>query len=310
MNFVALDFETANANRDSVCEVGLSFVENDRIVDTRSWLVKPEDNYYLDFNISIHGITPEDTFDKPEFSEIWKEVFPLIDGKVVIAHYAAFDMHVLRDVLDLYELDYPNINTMCSCTLAKRAFPGLISYSLEPVCDFLDIPLLNHHRAGDDAEACAEIVLKCLKKGNITDFSQLIDMYRIIMGSMCNDNKSYIGPQSKRDYSQKTSLDARMIVGDDSKHDVDNLFYGKSVVFTGTLTSMLRKDAMQIIADIGGIPCNDITSSTNFLVVGQQNFSIVGESGLSGKQKKAFQLLKKGQDIEIISEFDFMQNIP
>lgn len=72
---------------------------------------------------------------------------------------------------------------------------------------------------------------------------------------------------------------------------------------------MLRKDAMQIIADIGGIPENDITFRTNFLVVGQQDFRIVGESGLSGKQKKALQFLKKGQQIEIISEYDFIQNI-
>jgi DNA polymerase-3 subunit epsilon len=51
------------------------------------------------------------------------------------------------------------------------------------------------------------------------------------------------------------------------------------------------------------------TSQTNFLVVGQQDFRIVDEDGLSGKQKKALQLLKKGQKIEIISEQDFIQNV-
>jgi DNA polymerase-3 subunit epsilon len=310
MNFVALDFETANTNRHSVCEIGLAFVENNSIVDTRSWLVKPKDNYFLDFNISIHGITPEDTRDKPEFDAIWKEIHPLIEGKVVIAHNAAFDMYVLRDVLDLYDLDYPNINTMCSCTLAKRAFPGLISYSLAPVCDYLDIPLLNHHRAGDDAEACAEICLNAFEKSGITDFSMLLDTHHIILGALCSENRSYIGPQTKRDYSKRSELDARNITGDTSKQDPDNLFYGKSVVFTGTLTFLLRKDAMQIIADIGGVPENDVTSRTNFLVVGQQDFRVVGESGLSGKQKKAFTLMKKGQEIEIISERDFMENIP
>ncbi|GHT62287.1 hypothetical protein AGMMS50239_15190 [Bacteroidia bacterium] len=90
---------------------------------------------------------------------------------------------------------------------------------------------------------------------------------------------------------------------------IENLFYGKSVVFTGTLTSIQRKDAMQIIADVGGIPENDITLKTNFLVVGQQNFNVVGKGGLSSKQKKALQLLEKGQGIEIISEQDFLKYI-
>jgi DNA polymerase-3 subunit epsilon len=72
---------------------------------------------------------------------------------------------------------------------------------------------------------------------------------------------------------------------------------------------MTRNQAKQIIADIGGFPENDITQRTNFLVVGQQDFRVVGESGLSGKQKKALQLLQKGQKIEIMSELDFRQNI-
>ncbi|MDR1896943.1 MAG: 3'-5' exoribonuclease [Prevotellaceae bacterium] len=310
IEFVALDFETANEARSSVCEIGLSFVENGEIVNTRSWLVKPEDNHYSSYNISIHGIAPKDTLDKPEFDVVWKEIFPLIDGKMVIAHTAAFDMYVLRDVLDLYGLDYPNIKTMCSCTLSRRTFPRLISYSLAPICDYLNIPLLNHHRAGDDAEACAKICLKAFEKTGVSDFSMLADTHRIIPGTMSHESKSYTGPGTKGKLYDHKDIDARTIEGDASKHDVENLFYGKVVVFTGTLMGIVRKDAWQIIADIGGIFEKSVTSRTNFLVVGQQDFKIVGESGLSGKQKKAMQLLQKGQDIEIISEKDFLENIP
>jgi len=307
MSFIALDFETANSNRSSICEVGLAFIEDGKIVDTRSWLVKPLNNYYDTFNISIHGINPEDTLNSPEFNELWEEIRPLIEGKIIVAHNAAFDMYALKDVLNLYGLEYPNIKTFCSCTLAKRTLPGLISYSLAPVCNYLNIPLANHHRASDDAEACANICLKISEKCLVTDLSMLLDTHRIIMGIMSKDSKTYTAPQSKRDYTKK--LDAKNIIGDCSKQDSDNLFHGKSVAFTGTLTSMQRKNAMQIIADIGGFPENDITFKTNFLVVGQQNFNVVGESGLSGKQKKALQLLQNGQSIEIISEQDFIQNI-
>ena len=307
MDFIALDFETANSSRASVCQIGLCVVKDNVITDTYSWLVKPEDNYYLDFNISIHGITPEKTKNEPEFDEVWKEVTPLIEGQLVIAHNAAFDMYVLKDSLDLYNLEYPNINTMCSYILSKRAFPGLLSYNLASVAFRLGIEQEDYHNAEDDARVCAEIALKVFEKGNINNFSDLTELYRIVPGSMCSENKGYISSFSKKDSSK--ILDARKITGDSSKHDPDNLFYGKSIVFTGTLTSMPRKDAMKIIADIGGTPENDITSRTNFLIVGQQSCGVVGRDGLSGKQKKAMQLLQKGQEIEILSEFDFYQNI-
>ncbi len=84
INFVAIDFETATSERSSVCEIGLSFVENGKIIDTRSWFVKPEDNLYDEFNILIHGITPEDTKNSPEFFVVWKEILPLIHGKFPI----------------------------------------------------------------------------------------------------------------------------------------------------------------------------------------------------------------------------------
>ncbi len=215
-------------------------------------------------------------------------------------------MYVLRDVLNLYGLEYPDIKTFCSYTLSKRVFHGLYSYNLQSVCDYLNISL-EHHRAGNDANACAEICLKCFEEGQITDFEQLSDKYRMKPGIMSSNDKNYTGPYSIR--KDKEVLDARQISGDTSKHIPDNLFYEKYVVFTGTLSAMERKNAMQVIADIGGIPENGITQKTNFLVVGQQNFKIVGKAGLSGKQKQALQRLEKGQDIEIISEQDFLQNI-
>ncbi len=72
---------------------------------------------------------------------------------------------------------------------------------------------------------------------------------------------------------------------------------------------MSRTEAQQLIADIGGYPEKGITNSTNILVVGQQDFRVVGESGMSSKQKKAIEMKEKDLDIEIMSEHDFLQNI-
>ena len=62
---------------------------------------------------------------------------------------------------------------------------------------------------------------------------------------------------------------------------------------------------LQKVKDVGGIPMDTVTKDTNVLVVGQQDYRVVGEDGMSSKQKKALKLLEKGNDIEILSETEF-----
>ena len=91
--------------------------------------------------------------------------------------------------------------------------------------------------------------------------------------------------------------------------DEGNYFYGKTVCFTGKCQFSTRQELLQKVMDIGGIPSNSVTNSTDVLVVGQQDYRVVGDSGQSSKQKKATQLLEKGQDIEILSEAEFLDRI-
>lgn len=91
--------------------------------------------------------------------------------------------------------------------------------------------------------------------------------------------------------------------------DEANYFYGKNVCFTGTCMYGARKELLQKIKDVGGIPSDSVTKKTEVLVVGQQDYRVVGDFGMSNEQKKAFQLLEKGQDIEILSETEFLSRI-
>ena len=90
MNFIAIDFETANGKRASICEVGICVVRNCEIDEKRSWLVQPEGNYYSYWNVQCHGITPEDTEEAPSFPEVWREIeaqyFDTFD--LLVAHNA------------------------------------------------------------------------------------------------------------------------------------------------------------------------------------------------------------------------------
>ncbi|MGA9290154.1 MAG: 3'-5' exonuclease [Anaerobacillus sp.] len=173
MNFIALDFETANSSRGSVCSIGLVEYENGQLVREYYRLIKPKQNYFAGINISIHGITAEDVADEPEFDVLWKEeIRELVEGKFLVAHNAQFDMSVLRAVLDQYNLPYPMLAYNCTVNISKKTWT-LPRYKLNVVSDYLGIEL-DHHHALDDARASALILLKAAEELRAVDVKDLV----------------------------------------------------------------------------------------------------------------------------------------
>jgi len=303
MDFITIDFETATSQRDSPCEIGLTFVENGRIVDTKSWLIRPMNNEFDNFNILIHGIKPEHVKEKPEFNELWVEIKPLIENKFLIAHNASFDISVLRRTLEAYQLPFPTVNYSCSYIFSKKVWQGLSSYDLKALCNLNNIEF-KHHRAGADSRATAELTLKAFELAGVFSIDDFPEKLKTTIGKLYDGG--YRPSETKR---VNKARDLTKIIGDATKHNQSSIFYGRTVVFTGTLSSMVRDEARQLIVDIGGIDGKSVTKDTDFLVVGQQDYRIVGEDGMSGKQEKAVKLIEKGSTLEIISEDDFLKNI-
>ncbi len=138
MRFTAIDFETANSYRSSICAVGLAIVEDGQIVERHHQLIRPEPLYFDPFNVMVHGITESDVADAPLFDKYWPRLRTLMHGPLV-AHNASFDISVLRHSLDQYGIAYPAINYYCTLVIARLAWPGQPSYSLDHVADTLAI---------------------------------------------------------------------------------------------------------------------------------------------------------------------------
>ncbi len=83
MDFVAIDFETANEKRNSVCELGVAIVEDDKIVESKSWLIRPPELRFNPFNTYIHGISEKDVVNQPEFDALWDEIKNYLGGNLV-----------------------------------------------------------------------------------------------------------------------------------------------------------------------------------------------------------------------------------
>ena len=163
MNFAAIDFETANECRSSVCSVGIVIVKKGKIVDRFYSLINPEPGYYKWFCSNVHGLTEADTENAPVFSKVWEQIAPKIEGLPLVAHNACFDEGCLKAAFQVYLMDYPDYSFFCTCRASRRIFRGMLpNHQLHTVAARCGYDLKAHHHALADAEACAAIALKIL----------------------------------------------------------------------------------------------------------------------------------------------------
>ena len=149
--FTAIDFETAQPKRWSICQVGIVRVERGVVVQELSVLVRPPKNEYWPRFTDIHGLSCRDTADQPEFDQVWPQIAPLIEGQTVVAHNMSFDGSCLKQALAYYNLGLPSYQAECTYKLyGKRLNVLAEQYGIA----------LNHHDALSDARACAQLFLR------------------------------------------------------------------------------------------------------------------------------------------------------
>lgn len=176
MTVVALDFETANERRDSACAIGLAWIEGGRVVRRASKLIRPPELRFSPGNIRVHGIVAADVRDQPPFGEAVAEFLPDLSRGLILAHNASFDIGVLRASLQAWGLPVPALRYLCTVQIARRLFPDPEGCGLGKVARRLGIRF-EHHDAGEDAYACAEIALAAVRQ---TEAADVPDLSRVL----------------------------------------------------------------------------------------------------------------------------------
>ena len=172
--FAAIDFETANGQRSSVCSVGIVLVENGEITDSIYSLIRPRPNFYTRWTTAIHGLSSADTLDADDFPVVWEGIAPQLEGMPLVAHNSPFDEGCLKAVHSLYGMSYPDYTFYCTCRLSRRQYPSLVNHQLHTVSAQCGYNLANHHHALADAEACAKIALKIKEKKGVSRLCDLL----------------------------------------------------------------------------------------------------------------------------------------
>ncbi|EHK2278650.1 3'-5' exoribonuclease [Clostridium perfringens] len=301
MDFVAIDFETANEKRNSACSIGLTVVKDNKIVEEKYFFIKPCEMRFQPMNIWIHGIRPEDVENERTFNEIWEEIKDYIDGNLVIAHNAAFDISVLRKTLDFYDIPYPDFEYACTVVMAKNYYKSLPNHKLGTVSEALGFEF-SHHHAGEDARACANILLNICKDLDIESVEELSDKLSIRIGAVYENGYKSSGRKGECKYSSNLRLKEKKKEGEIS-------LKCKNVVFTGPLSSMSRGEAIGNVIRCGGFVSSSVSKKTNYLITGIRDLNKLKENEKSIKLKKAENLIKENFDIKIINEEEFLSII-
>lgn len=287
-DYIVIDIETTGLLPycDEIIEVAAIKIKNNKIIDTFESLVKPE--LEIDkFVEELTGITNEDLKSAPSIIDVLPSYLDFIGDNILIGHNINFDINFLYDnSIDV--LNKPlNNNFVDTLRIARKLLKNLEHHRLDDLCDFYNIEKRNLHRSLNDCLLTQKIYLSLIE--DISNIEVFKDSFK------------------RKNFSK--AIKAKDIISDFSEVDKDNYIYKKFCVITGKLEKMTRKEAMQVIANIGGHNQDSITKKTNYLILGNNDYCKTIKDGKSSKQKKAEAYKLKGQDIEIIPEDVFYELI-
>ncbi len=277
-DYVVLDIETTGLDPifDEIIEIGAIKIKNGIVVDSFSQLVKPS-TPVSQFISELTGITNDMLKSAPTINEVLPKFIEFVSDMQIVGHNVNFDINFIYDnSIQISNKPFKNdfIDTL---RLSRKLFKELKNHKLTTICDFLKFDGIEHHRALSDCDATFKLY---------EYIKNYINSKQIVLQELFK-------PKSNK-------LKAQDIISTNECFDETNQFYDKYCVFTGTL-SVPRKNAMQLVVDLGGHCEDNVTKQTNFLVLGNIDYGKCKDTK-SAKYKKAEQCILNGQDLTIISE--------
>lgn len=250
------------------------------------WMEKYVDNYITE----LTGITNEMLASAPTPTSVIPAFLEFIGNSVLIGHNINFDINFLYDAAEKNCGVFLRNDFIDTLRIARKLYPELKHHRLSDIAGICHVPQSQAHRA----EADCVVTAQCYEyMRNAILANQAVEEFQ---------------SRFKRNYKQYSDTLSSIVATVD---DIDNTnpLFEKTVVFTGALSTTERKNAFQIVANLGGIPKDSITKKTNYLVIGNSDFAASVKNGKTTKMKQAEAYQQKGCEITIISENAFFEMI-
>lgn len=281
-NYVMIDTETTGLDPryDEIIELSALKIKNNEVVDTYTTLVKPSEPI-SSFISELTGITNEMVKDAPILEETISSFISFVGEDKVMGYNAHFDVNFIYDAAQKnLNQDFSN-DIIDVLRIARKIVKDSKNHKLKTIADYYDISYDLIHRGEADSLLC----LACYTRLK----TEALKLY--------GSEEMFINSFNKKSSKPKVTAIQTTKIEFDTEHPL----YEKECVFTGTLSHYPRREAMQLVVDYGGTNRNSVTKKTNYLILGDTDYSRVFD-GKSSKQKKAEKYKLGGQEIEIISE--------
>ncbi|ATO45500.1 hypothetical protein C5L30_001985 [Companilactobacillus farciminis] len=284
-DYTLLDFETTGYDPrwDRIIDIGALKVKDNNVVDKIDNLVKYEDDNTVPAMVEgMTGITSEMIEKDGVTAEIaMRNLVDFIDNDVIVGFNVNFDINFLYDFANKYFGQKVKNDFVDVLRIARKFYPEERHNRLADCIKRIEPKKEQSHRGLDD----------CYDTKLIFDFfEENIDL------NLLNEKRHY----------HHNKIDLKQLKPESVMIDEDNPFYGCNVCFTGKLDGLLRKQAAQLVVNLGGIAQNGITLKTDYLILGDTAYSLHNKGTMTTKMKKAYDLIGKGSNLKVINESVFL----
>ncbi|WP_295802170.1 exonuclease domain-containing protein [uncultured Microbulbifer sp.] len=276
--FLAVDIETANQSRGSICQIGIARYVDGKMTGGWSALVDPEEGFQA-INTRIHGISSVEVRGEKTFPQIYPVLYRLLHGKVCISH-SDFDVQAIEQACRKHSLKTPQPKWIDSAAAARSQAPAGYTggFKLDTLCEFIGYKF-KHHDAIEDAAACGQVFLAA-ESGLFSGLPS--------------------GGETKKSnpYPKAVTRDG----------NPEGPLFGKAIVFTGKI-SISKTEAADLAQSAGISVKSSVSKKVDYVVVGEQDLVATKGHAKSSKHRKAEELASTGHHIRIIDEYEFRELI-
>lgn len=178
VTIVIFDTETTGFSpvHDRLIEIGAVKFRGNEVLGEFNCLINPKRSipWYVQ---KVHNITPKMVEDKPTFDQVYPEFLEFIDGAILMAHNAPFDIRFIAAEAKRHNLPLPKNGVLDSLALFRAWFPDEPSHSLTTLLPNLgiDISDMEAHRATDDSYFVNFVIKQEMERRSATPrFSELL----------------------------------------------------------------------------------------------------------------------------------------
>ncbi len=176
--YIVFDIETTglSSTRDKIIEIAACKIESGSIIERYQTFVNPVEPLST-FTTQLTDITDEMLENAPTIDQVLPEFLKFIEGGVLVAHNALFDVGHIKENAKAQSLEFDDSLVIDTLNLARYFYnSSLKRFNLKALAKFFKVKQEQHHRAEDDAFVTAQIWLSMLNdllKQNIKQFHEI-----------------------------------------------------------------------------------------------------------------------------------------